>query len=173
MRSFIALSITPNSEIQALKEKVEKVKSSRVPKGRELHITLFFLGDITEREKGEICQILSEVRFDSFTLRTTSIDAFPHLERARVAFVGINSPEIGQLHSMLQKRIPEKFKDKREFIPHLTISRFKSPLDLTVLYKENEGKDFGNYEVRSIALFKSDLTPTGAVYTEMCSVQLM
>lgn len=138
-----------------------------------MHLTLAFLGEITEGERDAFCRIISGIEFRRFELRTTHIGAFPDLGKARVAYVGLESGEINRLHSTLYERIPENFRERREFVPHLTVSRFKLPTDIRGLFRENEKKDFGVYPVERLSLYKSELTPNGAIYTEMCGVQLM
>ena len=173
LRSFIAISIVPNDAIVSLMKSIEPLKGSKVPHNKLMHLTLSFLDEITESEKEQLCRILNGMQFNKFTIRTTHIDAFPDIRRARVAFIGIESHEILGLHRLLMENLPEKYREKREFVPHLTISRFKRPADIRGLLRENEEMDFGAYGVEKLTLYRSDLTPQGAVYTEMCSVQLM
>lgn len=173
LRSFIAVSILPEDSLSSFMESIEPLKGSKVPGHRVMHLTLAFLGDITEDEKGMLCRKISEVKFRKFTMKTTHIDAFPDIRKARVAYVGVESPEVMDLHGILNEKLPEKFRETRKFVPHLTVSRFKGPTDIRGLLRENENTDFGTYEVDRLTLYRSDLTPDGAVYTEMCSVQLM
>lgn len=152
---------------------LEPIKGSRVPKGEKLHVTLAFLDDIDEVEKSEICGIIKTISARHFDIATTHIGAFPDLRRARVAFVGFESPELLELHDNLNEKLPAKFRETRKFVPHLTVSRFKIPLDIQGLFRENEGKDFGRYVIDHLTLYRSELTPDGALHTELCSVQLM
>lgn len=138
-----------------------------------MHLTLAFLDDISEEEKDLMCSLISSIEFEAFDLKTTHVGAFPDLGKARVAYIGIDCPEILRLHRILHERLPEKFREKRKFVPHLTISRFKIPSDIRGLMRETENRDFGKYRVEKLTLYRSDLTPQGAVYTEICSVQLI
>ncbi len=173
MRAFIAVSIRPNSEISLLADSLREAENARVPRGEELHVTLSFLGDISEKDKDDICKSISSIVHEAFSIKTTSIGAFPQITRARVAFVGIDSNGLLELHSLVSGKIPQKYRETREFVPHLTVARFKRPMDLSVLYRENDGKDFGTYRIEKFTLFRSDLRPDGAVYTPVCTVQLM
>lgn len=165
--------MTPNEEIRHVMEVLEPLKGSRVPKGEKLHVTLSFLDEINDSEKKAICTILSAVEAKSFEMAATHVGAFPDLGRARVAFIGFESPELIELHHNLMRMLPEKFRETRKFVPHLTVSRFKAPMDIEGLYRESEGKDFGRYRIDRVTLYKSELTPDGAIYTEICSVQLI
>lgn len=173
LRAFIAVSIRPNQQVTELMGTFRGLRGARVPKGEEMHITLAFLGDISDIERTDFCRIISDIRFSSFTVSATHIGAFPGTLRARVAYVGVDSPELVGLHSALSAKIPEKYRDKREFVPHLTIARFKVPTDMNTLIKVSDSEDYGKYRVEKLTLYSSSLTPDGAVYKEECSVQLM
>lgn len=167
------MSIKPSERIAELMDSLRVVKSSRVPKGDEMHITLAFLGDISDSERTEFCSLISKISYDSFTIRTTGIGAFPDATRANVAYIGVNSPELVGLQAALFAKIPEKFRDKREFVPHLTVARFKVRTDMRALFNLDGPEDYGEYPVGKLTLYSSNLTPDGAIYTEECSVQLM
>lgn len=173
LRSFIAVSIHPNDAVASLMKSIGPLRGSKVPHSKLMHITLAFLDEITENEKDQLCRIIHEIEFGKFEIRTTHIDAFPDIRRARVSYIGIDSPSILELHRILREKLPEKFRENREFVPHITISRFKRTTDIRGLLRENEDVDFGTYPVEKMTLYRSDLTPQGAVYTEICSVQLI
>lgn len=163
----------PEDSITSLMKSIDPIKGSRVPRGELLHITLTFLGDITEQEERDLCAILKSISMPAFSVATTHVGAFPDLRKARVAFIGLQSPDLVSLHAYLDGKMDEKFRETREFVPHLTISRFKFPMDIRGLYRENEGKNFGTYRIDRVSLYKSELTPEGAVHTERCGVQLI
>lgn len=173
LRAFVAVSLTPNVEVRKLMESLAPLKGSRVPHGEELHLTLAFLGEISDAERHLLCELISSIRFGSFDLKTTQIGAFPDLRKARVAFVGFERGQIEALHKILSEKLPARYRENRNFVPHLTVSRFKIPLDIRGLFHESEGKDFGHYHIEKLSIYKSELTPQGSIYTEMCSVQLM
>jgi len=58
---------------------------------------------------------------------------------------------------------------RRTAVPaHLTLARIKSPQGLSGLDKvleEKEAESAGSFEAKGLILFKSDLTPKGAIYT--------
>lgn len=173
MRSFIALSLRPEKPARDLVVSLSSMKGAKTVKNAEIHLTLSFLGDISEEQKDEFCRILRGIEFPAFTLRTGSVGAFPRPEKARVAFIGVNGDEVVKLQKLLMSRIPEEFREKREFVPHLTLSRFKVPADIRKVQEQYRNAAFGDYRMEKLTLYKSDLTPAGAVYTEICSVQLI
>jgi len=66
-------------------------------------------------------------------------------------------------------------REKRPFQPHLTIGRVKdrrklqAPIDAMAELKIPE---FDSFDVTEIILYKSDLRPTGAIYTKLHRMSL-
>jgi 2'-5' RNA ligase len=61
-------------------------------------------------------------------------------------------------------------REEREFKPHLTLGRVRSPKGKPELLKRMEGflhVELGEFRVERLVLFKSDLRPTGPIYTEL------
>jgi 2'-5' RNA ligase len=69
-------------------------------------------------------------------------------------------------------------KETRRFHPHLTIGRVKRVRDgsrsdhLTGVLEDIKIGDIGEFQVNEISLMKSDLKPTGAVYTRISTGHL-
>jgi 2'-5' RNA ligase len=65
--------------------------------------------------------------------------------------------------------------EDRSFRPHLTLGRMKSSRGKEELvgrmerYREEE---FGDFEVERVVLFKSDLRPSGPIYTPLKEMKL-
>jgi len=58
--------------------------------------------------------------------------------------------------------------EKRKFSPHLTLGRVRSPKGKNELVKyllDEREQIFGEIKIDRVILFRSDLKPTGAVYT--------
>ena len=63
--------------------------------------------------------------------------------------------------------------EEREFTPHLTLGRVRSPRGwdrVVAILKEHEHMYFGECTIDSMTLYQSDLRPDGAVYTPLESV---
>lgn len=73
---------------------------------------------------------------------------------------------------MLKRKIrPE---DEKDFVPHLTLGRikdFRSITNLIDLIKDNATTEVGKFEVNSVILFKSTLTPKGPIYDKLFEVK--
>lgn len=184
MRSFIAIEL-PEEVKRYLSEIQENLKKCgadiRWAKPQNIHLTLKFLGDTGEEDIEEISKRLNDVcgNFNIFNLVITGPGIFPGMRSPRVLWVGLNSNKtIIELQKGIEESIVQVgFKpEKRRFTPHLTIGRFKSSRFKETLLKEIGAKQdmsLGSFEVRSVALIKSDLKPSGAVYTIIREVPLL
>jgi 2'-5' RNA ligase len=59
-------------------------------------------------------------------------------------------------------------KDKKGFVPHLTLARTRSPkniINVQEILRTNAATDYGEYQVDRILLKKSVLNPQGPIYS--------
>ncbi len=65
--------------------------------------------------------------------------------------------------------------EDRPFRPHLTLGRVKSSRgkeELIRIVEKYREEEIGTFQVEKIVLFKSDLTPTGPIYTPLREIKL-
>ncbi len=180
MRCFIALGL-PHEIENRLRSLMEQLKPlSQAVKWvtpENLHLTLKFLGEADEDKVPEIIGALRDATagHKPFTLTAHGTGVFPNTSWPKVVWVGLGSEGVlPDLQSDIESAMePLGFApEKRAFSPHLTIGRIKAgrdkPLQLEHLMRElgaRQKEDFGSFEVSGVALVKSDLQPSGAVYT--------
>lgn len=180
MRSFIAIAL-PEEIRHSLGNLQEELKSYQADvnwvKPENIHLTLKFLGEITEKTQSEIKGICDNCVQDQapFRLRLSTLGAFPKLDLPRVIWVGID-PVAEKKIKILAQKLEDKIKslgvpaEKREFSSHITIGRVRSALNrdnlvnaLSVIVENFSAKD-QEFPVDKIILFKSTLTPQGPLY---------
>ena len=80
-----------------------------------------------------------------------------------------------------QKQIETQFEEigfqseDRPFHPHLTLGRMKSSRgkeELVGRMERHKEEEFGDLQVERMVLFKSDLKPTGPIYTPLRELRL-
>ena len=80
-----------------------------------------------------------------------------------------------------QKQIETQFEEigfqseDRSFHPHLTLGRMKSSRgkeELVGRMERHKEEEFGDLQVERMVLFKSDLKPTGPIYTPLRELRL-
>ncbi|MFU8767094.1 MAG: RNA 2',3'-cyclic phosphodiesterase [Candidatus Methanoperedens sp.] len=140
-----------------------------------VHITLKFLGDIHENQVELITEALLHVNCAPFEAVVKGVGVFPKPAYIRVIWLGAGG-DFEPLHSEVERVMaPFKFKKEHGFTPHATLARVKQVRDKAVLLgKLNELKDvnLGTFNVDSIQLKKSILTPEGPVYETLKEIRL-
>ncbi len=185
MRTFIAIEI-PDEIKAGLTEAQRSLKSSNVvdaswtrPEG--IHLTLKFLGETPESKIPYLMNGLRQAAegIGPFRLEVGGIGTFPNPKNARVVWVGLSGDieKLSRLQAAVEETISEiGFKrDERAFTPHLTLGRIKYVRSRDKWLKAlDEVKDISlsGFDVAAVSLMKSELKPSGAVYTEMGKVEL-
>ncbi len=135
-----------------------------------LHLTLKFLGEVSEEKIPEIVEKLKGIagKTSAFELKIAKIGVFPSLDRINVIWAGIEDPSLLSLMREVNKELDYLRKDEHENeMPHLTLARVKSARnkkELQEFVKKNEDKEFGTMMVDKIILSESELTREGPVY---------
>jgi len=168
MRTFIAIEI-PEIIRKSIYSQITAFKGFALPikwvSIENLHITLKFLGEITEKTTLEplLRDTAGYQKPFAVTLRDTG--CFPNARRPRVVWIGVDRG--AERLSILAQAVEEAllqcgFPREGRFHPHLTIGRIKKPCSIDgILEQEFMSEQF---PVNSLVLFKSTLTPHGAVY---------
>jgi 2'-5' RNA ligase len=184
IRTFIAIEI-PKTVISKIRELQDVIKAYgfkiRWVQAENIHLTLKFLGDIEEIKLNEIAEAVSKTteKHSPISLKAKGIGVFPGIKRPRVLWVGL----AGQLEALvkLQKTLDKNLivldfpREKRPFKGHLTMGRIKDRIDVKKLgdalmaFRRFESETF---TAGQIILYKSELTPSGAIYTKLSSASL-
>lgn len=145
----------------------------------KFHITLKFLGNVDSEMIPQLSQSLITVasKIPCFPLIYESVGAFPDLVRPRVIWAGARSNEVlTSLHRDVDLACKDlKFPpETRAFHPHITLGRVKGSENLTRLTAKVKSITFDPVETTcsEVLLMKSDLRPTGSVYTTLKSFPL-
>jgi 2'-5' RNA ligase len=143
---------------------------------QSIHLTLKFLGSISgeelEKLAGAIAPIVSS--WAPFEVRLHGLGCFPSSRSPRIVWVGIEHG--GAEASSLQKAVENQAAEvgfppeTRPFKPHLTLGRIRSSKGKGTLAQAVENRhdvEIGSFSVNEVHLFKSELKPSGAVYTKL------
>lgn len=184
IRSFIAIEIPRELQLK-LGDLQRELKQAEAdikwvdPEG--IHLTLKFLGSVNQEVLEKIVRVLppltSEV--EPFSLRIQGLGCFPSNRNPRVLWVGLQQgvEEVSRLQKEIEKRIEEMMpsSDERTFKPHLTIGRVRSPRrmgPLSRIIELQQGVEIGTFTASEVHLIKSDLRPSGAIYSKLHSFDL-
>ncbi|MDR2392443.1 MAG: RNA 2',3'-cyclic phosphodiesterase [Planctomycetota bacterium] len=184
IRTFIAIEIPSGvrkeleKDLADLRRAAPRVKWSR---GDNLHLTLAFLGNVPEKDMGELFDSLREdlAEMRPFALEISGIGVFPHWGCPRVVWAGCGegSEDATQLGGTV-KGICAALgynPERRPFRPHITLGRVKLLEDASSLRetaKRFAGKSYGFMDADRVSVFMSQLRRTGPVYVPMAAIDL-
>lgn len=179
MRTFVAVDIdrAVKERLQDLIRELKRHSAGvRWVKPEGMHLTLKFLGEVSPERIAEVRAVMDAVTDGCapFTIRVRGTGAFPPNSRSpRVLWSGLERvPELITLQSSLDRAL-EKLgfsRETRDFRPHLTLGRVRSPRKLTPLLehlRRHQETEFGNVRVGALILFESRLKPEGAEYSQI------
>lgn len=142
-------------------------------KPEKLHLTLKFLGDINEKQLGDLTGAVSETakQISDFKLRISKTGVFPTMQNARILWLGVEDEKgsLRKLNEILESQCNSKgfAGEKRSFKAHLTIGRLREPHNSRQLVENHLRNDFESAEftIKEIVIYESKLAPTGSVYS--------
>jgi RNA 2',3'-cyclic 3'-phosphodiesterase len=179
MRAFLAAEIPYDIKeyllaiIKTMSIRIEGVKWVR-EEGQ--HITLKFFGEIEEDLAAGIKRALLHLgeAYEPVATTLKRIDAFPNMKRARVIVVGLGKgvDNIQRIFNDIENNLAPLGieKEQRSFTPHITLGRRKS--SMPVLERDLPTVEEKPFIVRKLVLFKSTLTPQGAIYDPVWEIRL-
>lgn len=138
-----------------------------------IHITLEFLGEITNSEAELVANAIKGINAKIFGISIGAISMFS--KSSNIAFVGINQgyKDLEKLHDQIHANIKNIVDlDSRPYVPHATVARGDNKA-LAELSSESQraNKSFG-FSVDSIVLKKSFLASPHPKYETIFSQRL-
>lgn len=174
-RIFIALDI-PNDVKTMLGHFIKKWQAAppssiKWVDSLQLHITLAFLGEITEKLLQQVCNSAQDIAYATqpFTIAILGTGVFPKPQNPRVLWCGCRGDT--QTMETLQKNIQTALKglglpvEERPFIPHITLGRirFKTPPAIITEFLRAPCKS-EPFELQEMTIYKSRLLANGPEY---------
>ena len=184
IRSFLAIEL-PKPILRKIEEVQGDLRSTRADvrwvNPEKIHLTLKFFGNIEELRIEPIFKSIEEPIRNTlpFSLEVRGVGAFPHLRNPRVIWMGLVDGR--EVLVSFQKQIETQLEkigfqpEDRPFHPHLTLGRMKSSRgkeELVGRMERHKEEEFGDFQVERVILFKSDLKPSGPIYTLLKEIKL-
>jgi RNA 2',3'-cyclic 3'-phosphodiesterase len=180
MRTFVALEVSSIPLAKLQKEIMSTAgwdsRDLKLVEPHNFHFTVIFLGEISDQDVDRIKEKLAGFQFESFTITYTGIGAFPNSAHARVVWVGVDSEGVQKLTALANDVVANMselgFKADKPFSAHMTFLRAKGrPLSATEISSKYQGRTFGSDRIDKIHLKKSELTPSGSIYSNVYTVE--
>ena len=173
MRSFVAVEIIDKEVIESIREFQSKLNIKAKPvEPHNLHFTLQFLGEISEKTAEKIKKALNTIEFSEFRVNFRGIGAFPKMKFPRVIWIGTDANGSKALENLAKKvhivLEPLGFTLDKPFKSHITIFRIKNKIgDISEEMEKFSSIEFGTQQITNIKLKKSVLTPQGPIYSDL------
>jgi 2'-5' RNA ligase len=193
MRLFIGIELPPaaRADLARIGDGCRRRILRQAPRARlrwipedNLHLTLWFLGDVDEPRASRLMDVLRQpFRTAPFTARLTGLGAYPPAGDPRVIWQGIDDGREGlrSLYAELAERLPALGFDpeNRPYSPHVSLARVKdvprseAPALRAVLQPSTgPPPDPVAFEVNALTLFRSRTLPSGSEYQSLLRVPL-
>jgi RNA 2',3'-cyclic 3'-phosphodiesterase len=148
--------------------------------GSNLHITIWFFGEVSDEAAAILFeQLRAPLGVPAFELAVRGCGAFPRSGAPRVLWIGTGegTPSMVAAHAALADRLaPLNYRpEARAYSPHVTMARVKEPGRRARAVRQalaDEAADCGRTIVAALTLFRSRLSPRGAVYEPLLRVPL-
>ncbi|MCX8182526.1 MAG: RNA 2',3'-cyclic phosphodiesterase [Candidatus Methanomethyliaceae archaeon] len=182
VRAFLALDISEEvrQNIAKFEREIDLVGADiKLVEVENLHVTIKFLGEVDAGMLERVHDMMKRVRGEKFSISVEGVGVFPNWRMIRVVWVGIGKggERVAKIQRELDVGLSEiGFERERDFVPHITVGRVRSPrnrdrlLQLVEKYKEFK---FGTFLVDRLVLKKSVLTPKGPVYSNLREVDFV
>jgi 2'-5' RNA ligase len=177
MRAFLALAI-PDDTAAALVRLQGGLGFGRPVPEDNLHLTLAFLDDAPEAALADLHDLLSALRCPPVAIRFTGLDTFTEQDRGLIFAAVERSDALQALHDRVAGLCRAAGLDlpRRRFRPHVTLARAN---------RRPEGRardrlaaalgpvpDLPGFTARALTLYRSTLTPRGAIHEALADYPL-
>jgi 2'-5' RNA ligase len=182
IRTFIAVELS-STVIARAQEGIKLLKTSGAEVGwvdrAQMHLTLKFLGNVTDIETPEICRVVvgAASQVEPFEIVFRGLGAFPRVSEPRTIWMGIEQgqEELAELHAAIEDALKIEMgfgKENRKFHPHLTLGRLRKESDparneLSRLLQESANFDGDLTIVDEVVVFASTLGRQGPTHEAM------
>ena len=183
VRLFIALE-TPAAVRKALAGTMAELREVeadvRWESEEKLHATLKFLGDTPDCRVDAVAAALERVSSSTapLTVAYSGLGFFPSPREPRIVWAGLLEPTgaLAGFHARIEASMGALgfAKESRPFHPHVTLGRVRGPRGAAALRARVETCTFDQPPIalHEVALIRSDLRPSGSVYTTLKRISL-
>lgn len=154
-----------------------------------IHLTVKFLGDMDEQVIDSLLVAVEQAIGNQTAVNVPleRLGAFPRPQSPRVLWVGpsenwargVEAQKVAGIHGAIEEACEGLgfLRETKPFSPHLTFARIRvGERHIGVALAQGGVLDrplsLGSLAVKSVALMKSELRPTGSVYTKLWEVRL-
>jgi len=162
-------------DILNVQEKLEgeNLFFGKFTKCENIHLTLKFLGEISEEKIAEVERRISEIDMKNFKVRLGNLGVFSK-KFVRIVWAELKGPGVFELQRKIDEVLFGLFEKERRFMSHITIARVKKVGNKRKLIDFLGSVDFKrkDFEINHFSLKKSVLEREGPTYEDIFRVEL-
>jgi 2'-5' RNA ligase len=183
VRTFICIEIP-----ELIKERIDRLQATlraieaqvSWTKPSNIHLTLKFLGGVEASRIADVCKAVERASsgISRFEVEVGGAGCFPSPRNPRVLWVGFSVvPEsLKRLYANIDQELAQEGfpREKRKVSPHLTIGRIRTPHNAPRVADALIANGFEpeTFKATEVIVMRSDLKPTGSIYTPQAVVKL-
>lgn len=169
IRIFTAIEL-PEDIKDSLTSLKTKIKGAKWVDRAQMHLTLSFIGEVSEHVLKEIKNELESLELNSFKIKLKGLGFWQSNGIPKVIWVGVDPNDNLNL---LKEKIDQHLKnigvliDKKKYIPHITLARVRGGnlKDLAQMAEGHSLFETREFSVNEFILFSSKLTSKGAIHS--------
>ena len=164
MRCFISINILKEvtCEIEKIQQRLPAFQGKKTEL-ENLHLTLKFLGEISEDKIEEAKKKLREIKFEKFESGINEIGVF---SEKFIRIIWLHLSGCNELQKIIDDKLKNLFEPEKRFMSHLTIARVKSIKDKRKFLDDLKKVEISKikFNVDKFQLMKSELSSKGPRY---------
>lgn len=175
MRLFTAIDLP--SEILLRLERLLSALRPEAPMNwsplDNLHVTTKFIGQWPDARLDELNAALSSLApRDAFEVELKGLGWFPSARSPHTFWIGVHGEALHRLARETEEKLEALgvARETREFSPHLTLARIKTPVPLRRFrerVEEMQPAALGHFSVSQFALYRSDPGSNASIYRKL------
>ena len=181
-RLFVALEIGSKAQRRIADEQDQLAATMRGAlrwtKHDQLHITLVFIGQVSEERAAAIVEAMRDpLPHPPFRFSLGGLGAFPPRGAPRALWIGVPSgaEQVVRVQALVAQRLETLGveRERRPFSPHLTLARWKDsrPSDRPHTTTTTPAT-IASVDAHAVTLFQSRVTSAGSMYTALVECPL-
>jgi 2'-5' RNA ligase len=183
IRTFVCIEIP-----QSIKERIDALQRTlrrtdaqvSWTKPSNIHLTLKFLGGVAPARIERVGKAVERAAsgIHHFEIEVSGAGCFPSPRSPRVLWIGSpHAPEqLKQLYANIEDELADEgfAREKRKFSPHLTIGRMRNPKNSASIAEALMAEGFApeRFKATEVIVMRSQLKPTGSIYTPQATIKL-
>ena len=177
LRLFVGIGFPPKLKLQ-LSLLCSGISEARWVDPGNFHLTLRFIGEISESVAADIDDALARIRARRFSLQLAGTGVFGGADKPRSLWVGVErSPELIALHDKVERALVRVglVPEPRKFSPHVTLARLHKPaLDKLSGFLATHARFCAvPLAVEGFSLIASFQTKAGSIYEDQADYPLL